>query len=46
MTTDEDETAGERLLVYAGSECESLGAGGGVALVTGLAGGGKRGWVT
>ena len=41
--TDEDETAGERLLVYAGSECESLGAGGGVAPCPGLAVGERGG---
>ena len=36
-------TGGARLLVYAGGERESLGAGGGMALVTGLAVGGSRG---
>ena len=39
---DEGFTAGARLLVHAGGKCELLGAGGGVALVTGLAVGGSR----
>ena len=34
---------GARLLVYAGGECEPPGAGGGIALVTGLVVGGSRG---
>ena len=36
-------TGDARLLVYAGGERESLGAGGGIAPVTGLAVGGSRG---
>ena len=49
VTTVDDEmttAVGACPLVYVGSKCESLGAGGGVALVTGLAVGGELGWVT
>ena len=43
MADDDDLWVGARLLVYAGGECELLGAGGGIALVTALVVGGSRG---